>query len=445
LELTHPVEKRKILLISYLFPPAGGVSVQRILSFAKYLPGLGYETHVLTAKNPSTPTIDASLLKLVPAEVRVHRTLTPEVPYGLKQKAWKLISPGGKAEKAAVPQTAGKPATGWRAAAARQLRKVFCPDPEVVWAPSAIRRARQLVEREGIQVVLVTAPPFSSFLIGNSLKRRFPHLKLVSDFRDEWLEFYLKAFQFQQGDYIMRRAAAIERDTVELSDLVLSVTPSIVKQLQDRYPEQPADKFANLPNGYDPDVFRTFQPRRHEGGQVVVTHVGTVYGASSPRYYLDGLDRLPDGLRSRFETRFVGRITPEERPQLDGRKSVVKILGFMSQADAFREMERTDYLLVTITDAGSLTGKLFEYLATGKPILAFAPKGGELERLLLESGAGWCADPADRDAIDRMLRRAAEEAGTGGGRDNREAIRRYERPRLTAELSRFIERIGSAS
>ena len=436
------------LLISYLFPPAGGVSVQRALSFAKYLPDHGFRVHVLAARNPSTPTIDAGLLRHIPPAVTVHRTFTPEVPYRWKQRVWRWISParGGASNAARTPTPAPAASDTWKTALGRQVRKLFCPDPEVVWVPFALRRARRLVSQYGIRTVLTTAPPFSAFLIGTDLKKYFPHLTLIADFRDEWLEFYLSTFQFHRDDYIVRRSTAMERATVELSDLVLSVTPSIVQQLRDRYPDQPARKFVNLPNGYDPDTFRDFRPRPHPGDQIVVTYVGTVYTASSPRFYLDGLDRLPDALRARFETRFVGRIVPEEMPHLAGRKSVIRQLGFMSQADAFRQMEETDYLLLVMTDAGSLTGKIFEYLATGKPILAFAPRGGEVERILHETGAGWCADPADPSAIHHLLVQAAEAAGSARPiQPNPEAIRRYERPQLTAELARLIQDLRTSS
>ena len=92
------------------------------------------------------------------------------------------------------------------------VRRVLSPEPEVLWVPFALRKARRIVRRHGIEVVLVTAPPFSAFLVGNALKREFPYLTLVSDFRDEWLKFYLGTFDFQKGDYTRRRAAEIERE-----------------------------------------------------------------------------------------------------------------------------------------------------------------------------------------------------------------------------------------
>jgi glycosyltransferase involved in cell wall biosynthesis len=217
------------------------------------------------------------------------------------------------------------------------------------------------------------------------------------------------------------------------------VTPTSLDTIRNRYPEHPDRKFACLPNGYDPAAFAGFQSRRHGGPQVVVTHVGTLYKTASPRYYLDALDQLPEDLRSRFETRFVGRVAESERAQLEGRKSNVRILGFMPQAKALQQIEETDYLLLTMTNEISLPGKLFEYLATGKPILALAARGSEVDRILEETGAGWCADPFDPAAIAALLRRAVEYRDTAGTHIRKENILRYERPRLTAGLAALLE------
>ena len=135
----------------------------------------------------------------------------------------------------------------------------------MLWAPFAIRKARQIVRRHGIEAVLVTAPPFSAFLVGNALKREFPDLKLISDFRDEWLSFYLKDFEFQSSDYTRRRAEAIERETVELSDLVVAVARSSLREIRSRYPEQPDGKFLLLPNGYDPAGVCRIRPAAPRG------------------------------------------------------------------------------------------------------------------------------------------------------------------------------------
>jgi glycosyltransferase involved in cell wall biosynthesis len=316
----------------------------------------------------------------------------------------------------------------------------MCPEPEVLWVPFALHRARSIVKKCGIETVMVTAPPFSAFLVGNALKEEFPNLKLVNDFRDDWLRFYLGEFDYQKSDYTRRRAIEIERRTVDISDRVVVVTKSMLEHIRARYPDQNPQKFALIPNGYDPETFKGFKARPHGGQKVIVSHVGTVYSASSPRFYLDALDAMPADMSSAFETRFIGRVAEEERPFLASRKTAVRALGFMPQDAAVRQMEEADYLLLVMTDAPSLTGKLFEYLATGKPILAIVQPDGEVARILQQTGAGWYAAPDDpagiRNLLDRVYQRSRSQ--TNDFRPNWEAIRRFERPRLAAEFGELI-------
>lgn len=430
-----------LLIVSYVFPPAGGITVQRALSFAKYLPGCGLNVHVLTAANAASPVYDPGLLQHVPPQVRIHRSFTPELPFYFRKKLWSLFAGGQK------PASSGRPAgtpknapPGLKARAAASVRRLFSPDPQVVWVPFAVRTASRIIREHNIDYVLTTAPPFSVFLIGNALKRRFPHIRLISDFRDEWLRFYIAEFEFLRNDDTRRRAEAIERATIENSDLVLAVTRSSLDEISRRYPEQPPRKFGLVHNGYDPETFQDFGPRPHDAKGMVVTHAGTVYKSSSPHYYFDALDALPEAIRRGVETRFIGRVTETEEALLRSRDERVRVLGFMPQREALRRMEETDFLLLTMTNDYSLPGKLFEYMATGKPILAISPPHGEVARILRETGAGWCASPDHPAEIQAMLRRAweAAQAGSGGPAANREAVRRYERPRLAAELADLL-------
>ncbi|MBI1787513.1 MAG: glycosyltransferase [Acidobacteria bacterium] len=425
---------RKLLLISYVFPPAGGVAVQRALSLAKYLPPNGFEVHVLKASNAAVPTSDPDLLKQIPPSVTVHGAFTPELPYHLRQRIWALIGRGAKPTAAPTPTHRGK------SLPQRLIERILCPEPEVLWTPFALRKARSIIRDHGIEAVLVTVPPFSAFLVGNSLKREFPHLKLISDFRDEWLEFYLGDFGFQSGDYTRQRAEQIQRQTVEISDRIVAVTPSSLAKIQCRYPEQSRDKFVCITNGYDPDAFAGFTPRRHGRNRTLVTYVGTVYKPCSPRAYLDSLDAMPEEIRSRIETRFVGRVSDGERATLESRKSPVEVLGFRPHGEALKFIEETDYLLLTEASPITLPGKLFEYMATGKPILGLSPPGSECERVLRETGAGVCVDPANCAAVSAMIETAYQRAQAGdfSAPPDRELIRRYERPRLAADYGRLI-------
>jgi glycosyltransferase involved in cell wall biosynthesis len=434
------VERRKLLIISYLFPPMGGIAVQRALSMAKYLPECGFDVHVLHAANAAAPVHDPGLLKHVPGEVTIHSALTLEVPFALRHWIWSIagskksvshwgVEPAPKAAKPSLPM--------------RIAQRVLCPEPEVLWAPFATRAARRIIKRYGIECVLVTAPPFSAFLIGNALKTNIPGLKYIADFRDEWLTFYINNNDFQNNAFTRRRAAQIERQTVEAADLVIAVTESSLDEISSRYPDQPHEKFHCISNGFDPDAFSHFRPREHEGDGVLVTHVGTIYKNATPAYYFDALARLPEPIRSSFQTRFIGRLVDSERAALEAQGPSVQALGFMPQAEALRYMEDTDFLLLTMTDPISMPGKLYEYLATGKPILAVSPPGSEVDRLIRRTGAGWCADPARPGSVCEMLTNAYELTRNRDRRigRSRDVARQFERPRLVEKYGSLIRQV----
>jgi glycosyltransferase involved in cell wall biosynthesis len=430
----------KILLLSYFFPPAGGVAVQRILSLSKYLPGEGCQVSVLTAWNGAYPVSDPELLRQVPGAVKVYRAFTPEIPYDLRLKVWNLLGGWDVANgRARAPRALNKLGHLVRASAKRAL----VPDPQVVWYPFALRAASRLVLHDGFDTVVVTAPPFSSFLVGNELKRRFPAVKLVSDFRDDWLGFYLSGVDQLVTHGKRLDAIALERETLEVCDLVVATTKATARAMHDRHPCVPVSKFAVVPNGFDPSLplhFSQATERSHRRGKMVATYVGTVYRPSSPRHWLDVVDSLPEAMRSRIETRFVGRVIPEEEPILAGRRSSVVKLGFMPQAEAIRWIAETDYLLLVVDDELTIPGKLFEYLATGKPILALTPPRGESGRLIAEAQSGWVAHPCDAAAIAELAVMAFGRFLSGEARvaPRWDAIRRFERPRLAARYRELI-------
>jgi glycosyltransferase involved in cell wall biosynthesis len=437
----------RVLLVSYLFPPAGGIAVQRMLAMARYLPENGIDVQVLCASNPSVPTMDASLVSRIPANVQVTRTWSPEIPYSIRQGLWRRLAALRHAKPAAASKSASpQPSRPSSSALKNIVRRILSPDPEVLWVPGALRAARRTVARDGIDIVLVSAPPFSSLLIGNRLKRDFPILKLVSDFRDEWLDFYLNAFEYFRSDSIRRHATRIEAETVHNSDLVLSITNSCVNTIRSRYPSLPDDRFLCLPNGFDPAMFADFQPKPH-GEQVLrVAHVGTVYPTATPRFYLDALDALDDRTRARISTHFVGRVTDEERGSMLKRKSHIVEHGFVPQSQAVEAMAEADVLLLTMTDPSFTSGKIYDYLATGKPILAISPRGGEVDDVLRETGAGWLADPSQpgsiRDALLEIL--ALRDSGVLASRSRPEHVARYARPSLVASFATRLQALLEA-
>jgi glycosyltransferase involved in cell wall biosynthesis len=433
----------KVLIVAYLFPPAGGVGVQRAISFAKHLPDLGCEVFVLTASSPAAPVRDASLLSQIPSRTRIYRAITPEPPYQWRDRVWNWLRASKSPAKEQKSTAGGRSVFKvLKSVAGQVIQRALSPDPQVLWVPFALRKARRIIRKHGINTVLVTVPPFSSLEIGLQLKREFPHLKLISDFRDEWLGHFF-GLDSAAHSYKFKLAEKLEREVVLHSDYVVSVTPPWVRQIRDRHPDQPDTKFICVPNGYDPDSFARFKPRPHTLDKIVITYAGTVYDnpVYSPKAYLEALDDLPEEVRSKIETRFIGRISSDAAHLFLSRSASTRQLGFLSQREAFRYMEESDYLLLIFGTPTGHSGKLFEYMATGKPILALSPPDGEIARLIRETRTGCCIAQDDLAAIRSRILEIYQQWLRG--RDmtappDWSAIREYTRPALASRLTQAV-------
>lgn len=432
-----------VLLISYLFPPAAGIGSPRALSYARYLPNHGCRVSVLTSKYATTAYNNPNLLRIVPAETKVYRAFNPEVPYAFRDRLWKRVAPARLAPELERDASA-KQSRSWLHPAKELVRhaiqRVACPDAQVGWAHFATREAFRIVEEQGIDTVLLNTPPYSQMRIAVAVKRRYPHVKLIADIRDDWVGYYLPLFDSAATEYKRKIAVRLERELIECADYVSAVTPAQSNQIRERYPDQPAEKFLYTPNGYDPDMFGGFEARPHDPAGVVITYFGSVYGnpVYSPKHYLDAVDSLPEEIRVRFETRFIGRVAAEAVPVLSGRAASVRQLGYMPQAEGIRYLEESDCLLLIASDPTTHAGKLFDYLATGKPILALTPPDGEIGRVIRETRTGWCVDPKDTEAIKASLLYLENRLRSGGQPmdPNWDAIRQYSWPEIVARMAR---------
>jgi glycosyltransferase involved in cell wall biosynthesis len=340
----------------------------------------------------------------------VHRAWTPELPMSFRDRIWKKGGVAGAKSGIGQPGSAhwiGKPIR-WLA------HHMLFPDPQLLWAPSAFHKACRIVEREGIDTVIVNMPPYSLLKVALALKKRFSHLKLITDFRDEWLGYYLSCIDRPTQEKV-RRAWELEAEAVHASAYVCTVTDTWVDRLRNRYPGEPAGKFICTPNGYEPEMFRDFSQRRQSDGKIIVTYFGTVHDNQiySPENYLAAIAGLPDHIGKRIETRFIGRVIGGAAQSLKQSKANVRLLGFMPKERGMQQLQESDFVLLIATDPSSHAGKLFDYFASGKPILALSPPGGEIDRILRRTRAGWCADPWNLGAIQQMMTLAFRQLSQG--------------------------------
>jgi glycosyltransferase involved in cell wall biosynthesis len=445
--------RERLLLISYQFPPLGGVGVQRALSLAKFFPQCDYEVDVLTPSNGVSHTYDSGLENEIPPGVNVHRTMTPEVPFRLRRGLWALMGGSKKVSTSERPRQGtvqsgppqAVPRQGIGTLVARLARRIVFPDPQFGWRYTAGPRAVDLIRRRGIGTVVVTVPPFSTLGIIRQIKRELPHVTVVADFRDEWLEYYLKEIAVVKDSTLKVRAQRFQREAVAAADLVVAVTESSIRKLRDQSPGQPREKFAVIPNGYDHTRVHPLAPRPWDSSArtIKIVYTGTVYKPCTPSTYMEALERLPESLRSRFETTFVGRVEDDQAKYVHG-KPGVRLLGFLPQAKALAHMEDADYLLLPLTEESVIPGKVYEYLGTEKPILALTPPDSETARLMEETRGGYCVGHDDVAGIARLLESIA--LGTAAPVfPDRERIHRYRRLNLAERYAKLIRSVQLGS
>ena len=445
-----------VLLITFSFPPAGGVGVLRALSFAKYLPENDVRIDVLTARNAPAVGKDMSLLKQVPAEVTVHRTWTLDLPFALRKGVKKLLSGrGAKASAVKAPPSTpkaaeAKPSRETGNPLKRMIANLLLPDPQVGWLPFAFPAARRIIRRREIDVVLITVPPFSTVALASRLRKVFPSLPIVVDFRDEWLSTTINLVSFNKNKRARAVAYKAEAEAVRDATVVVAVTEAARREIKGRYPAEDPGKFLCVPNGFDttPAVRPPAVPVGPDR-KVILTYIGSVYGSTDPATFIQAVLGLPPAVRDRLHIRYIGHIeTAAYREALQSLGANIELKGFVPQAEALRAIEDTTYLLLITHDRINVAAKFYDYLGGGKPILAAIHPDGDVRRLLEETRAGRWADVGDVPAIQRMITEAVSQAELGQtAQPNLERIASYHRralaQRYAALLSGLVSGRGS--
>ncbi len=439
-----------LLLITFAFPPAGGVGVLRALSFAKYLPGYGVRVDVLTTRNTPAVATDPSLLAQVPDSVTVHRTWTLDLPFALRKKIKKMVS--GRATASAKTLAPAQP--GMRTRLLGSLRRLIgsllLPDPQVGWLPFASRAARRLIRERQIDVVLVTVPPFSMAKLVPSLRETFPDLAILLDFRDEWLASTLGLWSFSGDQRAEQVAKEVEGAAVHACTRVIAVTRAAREQMIGRYPQEPPDKFVYLPNGFDDELTAKLDFTREVAGdaaripdRLVLTYIGSVYASTDPGTLVEAVLSLSESMRSRFLFRFIGHIEEERSRELLSRLGpAIELRGFMPQNEALASMRETDYLLLISHDPVNVSAKFYDYLAGGKPILALVDPAGDIHKLIVETGSGIPANISSSASIAEALCALIMDAPSRQSR-NTDVIAMYRRSVIARQLASLCGRVVS--
>ena len=450
------MEKLNVLLISYIFPPVGGTGGMRAASLARYFPSEGIRLDVLTTRNPATVGTDPTQLKDIPSSVTVHRTFTLDLPFKYKKAIKRFVMRGGSKPAASAPALSTEVARTAKKSQKpgllkRLLDNILLPDPQVTWFPVLWHVAPRIIRKRRIDLVLITVPTFSNLLLVKSLRKRFPLLPIVVDFRDEWIatSFENVSFSFTDSARAQRIARKIEAAAVRNATAVVTVTESARLLIHSRYPDQLAAKFHLIPNGYDATkMTRLATPAQPRGdGKILLTHVGSIYASTSPTSLIEAIQRLPDEVRNRLRFKFVGHIEdPSFREALVRLGDGVELYGFLPQREALAAINDTDYLLLLNHDPLNVGNKFYDYVGGGKPILGAIHPDGETKRLLEVMHAGWWAGIEDVAGIQKLLTEAVNR-GSALLREefqpDQAVIAQYERAVLAKRYAVLLRSISS--
>ena len=414
----------KLLLITLYWPPAGGGGVQRSLKFATHLPPLGIETHVLAPDDPKWIHTDDELQP--PSQAWVHRA--------------RYVGPRGRKPAEELHGTEGLERVATQARLA--FRRVLLPDENVTWNATAIPAAIRIVRSEGIDAVLTTSPPSSVHLIGAAVKRA-TGVPWVADLRDSLVAHphrraeRLAARVKEQGEHVVARLVASQ------ADAIVAVGPAIADEARGFAPN---GRVVEIPNGCDFDDFSALEHRQSD--RFRITHAGSFFGKRSPRPFLEALAR--SGLDD-VTARFVGDFRAADREWAEGLGlgDRLELIPFAPRRRALELQRDSEALLLLIPEAGGrgrgvLSGKVFEYLAAERPVLACVPPDGAAADLVRETGAGVVVPPDDVDAIAEALTglharwRAGELDGTPLSPEHRDRLSRAARAEELAELLRSL-------
>ena len=381
---------KKIVIISYYWPPSGGVAHQRWLKFSEYLPDFGYEPVLFIPENADYPLTDEEFDEELVGRIETHRVPIFEVRNLYKRFLGNKRSKGNSGNVDGVFYT-DHSERSWKEKLALWIRaNCFIPDARKYWIKPCSRAIQKYLRRNPCEFIVSTGPPHSTHIIARRIKKAFPEIKWIADFRDPWtaIEYYEHLPLTKRAD---RQHHSLERAVINEADLVTVASYSWARD----FIQLGESNIETITNGYNPEDFAFSQ--QLNSGKYVISHVGTLQGDRNPSKLwniLGDIYREVGGIE--IELRLSGKLDNSVVNSIkeQGLGDITAFNGFISHKEAIREMRNSSLLLLIINQSernalGRIPAKLFEYIGAGIPILLIGPKDGDAAQLILENGVGY--------------------------------------------------------
>ncbi len=420
---------KKILIITYYWPPYAGSGVQRWLKFSKYLPDFGFKPYVYTPENPHFNIKDENLMDDIHPDVTVVKRPIWE-PYSLAD----FIS--GK--KAGNQGLVANKRSGLRPRILNHIRaNYFIPDPRKFWISPSVKFLKKYIKEQNIEYLITTGPPHSMHLIGKGIKKEFPQIKWVVDIRDPWSKFdFLKNFGSSESS--LKKQASLETSVFEQCDKVIATS----FQMKDLLMPIDENKFECITNGYDQEDFKDYIPD-NQSDNIVIYHAGLLNKVRNPSYLWKALDticRANEMLRNSIKIQLVGVVDQDVISEIQSYSSLKDCLileAYKKHSDVIEDYTKASILLLLVNNTdnavANIPGKLFEYIATGKKILCFSDRDTDASRIVNPIEMARTISYEDKlENIEALKSFLLED--NKGSMESDEFKMQYERKNLTSKL-----------
>lgn len=381
---------KKVLIVTYYWPPAGGPGIQRILKFTRYLPDFGWQPIVLTVEHPSSPANDQSLSNKINPQCIVYKTGVIE-PFNL----YKTFT--GKAKSENIPKDiiVKKGNDPIKEKIARWVRaNLFVPDARIGWVPYIVKEGMKIIQHEKPDVIFSTSPPHSLQLGAKRLAKK-SNLKWIADFRDPWSEAYWES-EIGKSALTQKINTHFEKQSLMHANTVTSVSKGVCDLLEKKI----KNEYVVLYNGFD-DINR----EQKVTDRFNIFFIGNLSKYQDPDPFIKALKMLPKNVREKIDIYFIGKVFDDYKDLFLQESFILK--NYMPYSEMM-EFSKSACIFLLILHQTSytlsyMTAKIFDYLALRKPILAIGKKKSTVERVLKETQSGTLFENNEINEITEFL------------------------------------------
>lgn len=419
---------KKVLVITYYWPPSGKASLHWPLKIIKYLPVSGWQPSVLTIDNDTFSQKDESLLKDISPELNVTRAKSIE-PFNVYRK----FTGKGRDEQLIASETISKNNTSLTHRISVWIRmNLFIPDARVGWFFSAVPKANKLLRKEKFDAIISIGPPHTAHLVGLSLgkRNRIPHIPV---FIDPWVDIaYYR--EFKRSAFTLAIDNHLEKRVLQNAASAVFVTKTMQEDYIRKYPFL-IDRSNVLYWGYNEEDFRDVEKKKERDTETLV-HAGNIFDFQNPRKLWGWLKAEIDKGR-KLRIKFIGTVSPgiKESIEKNGLGPYTEFAGFYAYDRLIEELLNASYLLVCATEKRHVPGKLFEYLRTGNPIMAFGDDNEEVREILSTANAGMIFNYG-QSGMEFFEKAPGLKTDIG-------LVKKFDREKIAGELAGILEKLTS--